>query len=51
MRGAAKITTGNIATHEISQEIIQCVIDGKLAMPAAISDVIPDWIVPKTKWL
>jgi hypothetical protein len=51
MSGAAKITTGNIATHAIIQDTSQWVIDGKLAIPDAISDVIPDWMVPKTKWL
>lgn len=51
MSGAASMTIGIIAAYEISHETSQWAIDGKLAIPAAISDVIPDWIVLKTKWL
>nr|GAJ36403.1 hypothetical protein BDOA9_0156200 [Bradyrhizobium sp. DOA9] len=53
--GAANSTTGSIAAHAISQDTIQCRTNstglpaGKLATPAAISEVSPDWMMPKTK--
>jgi hypothetical protein len=55
--GAASTTTGNMAAQAINQEVAQfCkklprASEGKLAMPAAIKDVSPDWMTPKTKWL
>jgi hypothetical protein len=55
MKGAARITTGIMTAQAISHDHIQwpkncrTVADGKLAMPAAIKLVSPDWIVPKTK--
>lgn len=56
MNGAAKITTGIIMSHDISQDEIQCrkklpsSKKVKLATAAAIQEVSPDWITPKTKW-
>jgi hypothetical protein len=55
--GAASKTTGNIVTQAISQDTSQfrkkwpLSSEGKLAMPAAIREVKPDWITPKTKWV
>jgi hypothetical protein len=55
--GAASRTIGNIVTQAINQDTSQCqkklpvVSDGKLAMPAAIKHVSPDWMTAKTKWL
>jgi hypothetical protein len=55
--GAARRTTGDIATHEINHDASQLhrkwpvAADGKLAIPAATKEVIPDWMTPKTKWL
>ena len=57
MAGAATTTSGNIVAQATSQDTIQfrkklpVAIDGKLAIPAAIKDVNPDWMTPKTKWL
>ena len=53
--GAASSTIGSIAAQAISHETIQCCTNsdadgaGKLAIPAAISEVRPDWMTPKTK--
>lgn len=53
--GAAMSTIGNIAAQAISHDTIQCPMKiialpaGKLAIPAAISEVSPDWMIPKTK--
>ena len=55
--GAATTTSGNIVAQETSQDTTQfrkkvpADNDGTLAIPAAISDVNPDWMTPKTKWL
>jgi hypothetical protein len=55
--GAATTTSGNMVTQDTSQESIQFrkklpeAMDGRLAIPAAIMDVNPDWMTPKTKWL
>jgi hypothetical protein len=55
MAGATMTTSGNIVAQDISQDTIQfrkklpVAIDGKLAIPAAIKDVNPDWMTPKTK--
>ena len=55
--GAATTTSGNIVIQDTSHDSNQfrkklpVEIDGKLAIPAAISDVNPDWMTPKTKWL
>src|SRR5579872_4069267 len=57
MKGAARMTTGIMTAQAISHDHVQwprncrTVAEGKLAMPAAIRLVSPDWIVPKTKWL
>jgi hypothetical protein len=57
MAGAATTTSGNIVAQDASHDTIQfrkklpLAIDGKLAIPAAIKDVNPDWMTPKTKWL
>ena len=54
--GAANTTTGSIRSHAISQDRSQCcrkeslAKNGKLAIAAAIADVSPDWMTPKTKW-
>jgi hypothetical protein len=46
---------GNIVTQAINQDTSQfqrklpVVSDGKLAMPAAIKHVSPDWMTAKTK--
>ena len=53
--GAASSTMGSIAAQAISHDTIQCCMNsnadaaGKLAIPAAISEVRPDWMIPKTK--
>jgi hypothetical protein len=55
--GAATTTSGNMVAQETSQDTSQfrkkvpADSDGTLAIPAAISDVNPDWMTPKTKWL
>jgi hypothetical protein len=57
MAGAASKTTGNIVTQAINQDDSQfckklpAANEGKLAIPAAIRQVNPDWITPKTKWV
>jgi hypothetical protein len=40
--GAANNAIGAITTHEISHDESQCVIEGKLAIPAAMRQVSPD---------
>jgi hypothetical protein len=53
--GAASRTIGNIVTQAINQDTSQfqrklpVARDGKLAMPAAIKHVSPDWMTAKTK--
>jgi hypothetical protein len=53
--GAASRTTGDMTAHETSQEASQfdmkcpVAIAGKLAIPAAMREVNPDWMTPKTK--
>lgn len=53
--GAANNTTGNIITQAINHEENQfctkwpAALDGRLAMPAAMKQVNPDWITPNTK--
>jgi hypothetical protein len=53
--GAASITIGIVVIHAISQERSQfsrkakVSRKGMLATPAAIADVRPDWMTPKTK--
>ena len=55
--GAASRTTGNIVTQAINQDASQfrkkfsVASDGRLAMPAAIRQVNPDWMTAKTKWV
>jgi hypothetical protein len=54
--GAANRTTGNIVTQAINQDASQfrkklSVADGRLATPAAIRQVNPDWMTAKTKWV
>jgi hypothetical protein len=55
MAGAAARTSGNMVTHEITQDNSQfwtkppVLTSGKLAIAAAIAHVKPDWIKPKTK--
>jgi len=52
---AILVTIGSIVAHAISHDTIQCrtkligLAAGKLAIPAAISEVNPDWMMPKTK--
>jgi hypothetical protein len=52
MAGAAMTTSGNIVAQDNSQDTVQfrkklpVAIDGKLAIPAAIKDVNPDWMTP-----
>ena len=51
--GTAITTSGNIVAQEISQDITELLRklpgarNGKLAIPAAIKDVNPDWMTPK----
>jgi hypothetical protein len=53
--GAAANTTGNIITHETSHDSSQlctkppALMNGKLAIAAAITQVKPDCSTPKTK--
>ena len=53
--GAASRTTGNIVTQAINRDASQfreklsVASDGRLAMPAAIRHVNPDWMTAKTK--
>ncbi len=53
--GAANRTSGSIVAHAMSQEVIQwwrkepSPKNDPLATAAAIEDVRPDWITPKTK--
>jgi hypothetical protein len=55
--GAASRTTGNIVTQAINHDASQfrkkfsAASDGRLAMPAAIKQVNPDWMTAKTKWV
>ena len=55
--GAASRTTGNIVTQAINQDASQfrkkfsVASDGRLAIPAAIRQVNPDWMTAKTKWV
>jgi hypothetical protein len=55
--GAASRTTGNIVSQAINQDVSQfrkklsVASDGRLAMPAAIKQVNPDWMTAKTKWV
>jgi hypothetical protein len=55
--GAARRTTGAIATHDTSHEASQfhrkwpVAMADKLAIPAAMKEVNPDWMTPNTKWL
>src|SRR5215468_7848819 len=57
MTGAASRTTGTIVIQETTQDSSQwtrywvTVTSGKLAIPAAIRHVKPDWITAKIKWL
>jgi hypothetical protein len=50
-------TTGNIVIQAINQDASQfrkklpVASDGRLAMPAAIRQVNPDWMTAKTKWV
>jgi hypothetical protein len=52
---AASRTTGDITAHETSHEASQfhrklpVAIAERLAMPAAIKEVNPDWMTPKMK--
>jgi hypothetical protein len=53
--GAASRTTGDITAHETSHEASQfhrkcpVAVAERLAIPAAMKEVNPDWITPKTK--
>ena len=53
--GAASNTTGSIAAQAISHDTSQCRTNsiaqsaGRLAIPAATSEVSPDWMIPNTK--
>ncbi len=55
MAGAASITMGMVVIQAISQEPSQFPTNaklprkGRLATPAAIADVRPDWMTPKTR--
>ena len=55
--GAASRTTGNIVTQAINQDASQfrkkfsVASDRRLAIPAAIRQVNPDWMTAKTKWV
>lgn len=57
INGAASITIGNIVTQDSSHDRIQFFakmpssISGRLATAAAMAQVRPDWMIPKTKWL
>ena len=57
MAGAANNTTGNIISQATNPDRSQCMVkepsamNGRLAIAAAIAQVKPDWITPKTKWL
>jgi hypothetical protein len=53
MAGAATTTSGNMVAQDTIQfrRKLPLAIDGKLAIPAAIKDVNPDWMTPKAKWL
>jgi hypothetical protein len=51
MAGAATTTSGNMVAQDTSQDTIQFRRKLPLAIPAAIKDVNPDWMTPKTKWL
>jgi hypothetical protein len=49
MAGAATTTSGNMVAQDTIQfrRKLPLAIDGKLAIPAAIKDVNPDWMTPK----
>jgi hypothetical protein len=55
--GAASTTTGNIVTQAINQDASQfrkkfsVASDGRVAMPAAIRQVNPDWMTAKRRWV
>ncbi len=54
MKGAAKMTIGNITIQEPNQAGIQfdkkrpSLTSAILATPEAMADVKPDWMMPKT---
>jgi hypothetical protein len=56
IKGATATTTGSMVSQETAHDLSQwdanvfSVKKGALAMAAAMKQVNPDWMMPKTKW-